>query len=307
MSQNKNLADLRITKASGEKSLYDRMKLIQSMVRSGASIQTAEMVASEVEEELEEGTSTKKIYRKAFRLLRQKSVHVASQYHLKQAVMQLGPSGYPFEQFVGELFKADGYDVRVGQILRGSCVNHEVDVIAYKENYVIVCECKFRNQPGSKTDVKVALYVHSRFNDLRSIIEAENGEFLKLMELGPYNKKNPVSTAYNSDRPVFFQGAIVTNAKFTEDAVQYGECADLLLIGWDHDGENSLLQMIRRSGRLPVTLLKSISGNEIQRVISRGIVVCRDLLEKIDIVDELGIDKTKKRRLTTELEHIVNI
>lgn len=124
---------IQITKASGELDFYDRDKLIQSMVRSGSSTESAEKVASEIEKDLVDGLSTRKIYQKAFKLIRQKSVHVASQYNLKQAIMHLGPSGYPFEKFVGELFKAEGYDVKVGQILRGKCVNHEVDIIAYKK------------------------------------------------------------------------------------------------------------------------------------------------------------------------------
>ena len=302
----KNSHQIRITKASGELDFYDRDKLIQSMVRSGSSSDSAEQVAQEIEKDLVEGLSTRKIYQKAFKLLRQKSVHVASQYNLKQAVMHLGPSGYPFEEFVGELFKSEGYDVKIGQILSGKCVNHEVDVIAYKENYVIVCECKFKNQAGSKTDVKVSMYVHSRFRDLAPIIEAQNGEFLRQMELGPFNKSNQIAPDYNPDRPINFQGCIVTNAKFTLDAIQYGNCADINLIGWDHEGKNSLIEMIRRSKRMPITLLKTISTNEIHRLLDRGITICRELLKNIDIVDEMGIDRSKKQRLIAELEKIIS-
>lgn len=296
---------IQITKASGELDFYDRDKLIQSMVRSGSSTESAEKVASEIEKDLVDGLSTRKIYQKAFKLIRQKSVHVASQYNLKQAIMHLGPSGYPFEKFVGELFKAEGYDVKVGQILRGKCVNHEVDIIAYKKNYVIVCECKFKNQPGSKTDVKVSMYVHSRFKDLAPIIETQNGEFLRQMELGPFNKSNQIAPHYNPAQPINFQGCIVTNAKFTLDAIQYGNCADINLIGWDHEGKNSLIEMIRRSKRMPITLLKSISSSEIHRLLDKGFTVCRELLKNIGIVDELGIDRSKKQRLITEIEKII--
>ena len=300
-----NSPKIRITKASGELDFYDRDKLIQSMVRSGSSPDSAENVAQEIEKDLVEGLSTRKIYQKAFKLLRQKSVHVASQYNLKQAVMHLGPSGYPFESFVGELFKSEGYDVKVGQILSGKCVNHEVDVIAYKENYVIVCECKFKNQAGNKTDVKVSMYVHSRFRDLAPIIEAQNGEFLRQMELGPFNKSKQIAPDYNPDRPINFQGCIVTNAKFTLDAIQYANCADINLIGWDHEGQNSLIEMIRRSKRMPITLLKTISTNEIHRLLDKGITICRELLKNIDIVDGMGIDKSKKQRLIAEIEKII--
>jgi hypothetical protein len=296
--------ELLITKASGEKSPYDRQKLIQSMVKSGASVQVAEGVAAEIERHLTEGTSTKKIYHKAFRLLRQRSVHVASQYNLKHAIMLLGPSGYPFEQFIGELFKADGYEVKVGQMMHGRCVQHEVDVVAYRENYVILCECKFRNQPGSKTDVKVALYVHSRFNDLRNEIEPDPVAFLRSMEFGPFSRLDE-KKSYNPERPISLQGCIVTNAKFTEDAAQYGRCSNLFMIGWDDEGPGSLIAMIRRTKLIPVTVLKSLSHSELARIIDKGIVICRDLHQKIDTLKTLGIDEAKKRRLIIELEHIL--
>jgi hypothetical protein len=296
--------ELYITKASGERSLYDRQKLIRSMVRSGASVQTAEDVATDIERDIEQGMSTRKIYSRAFKLLRQSSVKVATQYNLKHAIMLLGPSGYPFEMFVGELFRAEGYEVKVGQMIKGKCVQHEVDVVAFRENTLVLCECKFRNQPGSKTDVKVALYVHSRFNDLRSEIEPDGQNFLKTMGFGPFGS-NGHASGYHPDRPISMQGCIVTNAKFTEDAVQYGTCSDMCMIGWDHEGPESLLGLIRRTKRVPVTVLKSISHNEISRIIARGIVICRDLHQKIDVVDSLGIEEAKKRRLVTELEYIL--
>lgn len=70
-------------------------------------------------------------------------------------------------------------------------------------------------------------------------------------------------------------------------------------------GADSLLSMIRRTNRVPITVLKTLSQNEISRIIEKGIVICRDLLDKIDIVDHMNIDESKKRRLIIELEHIL--
>lgn len=286
--------EIQIVKASGEKDIYDRKKLMRSLVRSGASESTAAEVASEVERDLREGISTRKIYRKAFRVLRRQSVRASSQYKLKQAVMQLGPSGYPFEHFVAEIFKASGYDVKVSQLMDGQCVKHEVDVVGYKGNRIVLAECKFRNQPGSKTDVKVALYVHSRFNDLKAAIDKSNGLFLQRLGFRPH-----------SDEPLEYEGCIVTNAKFTEDAIQYAKCSGITLIGWDYPSNLNLLELIGRTGLLPITLLESISRNDMNMLTEQGIVVCRELAEKIEIIEKLGIDKSKKRRLIQELEAIL--
>jgi hypothetical protein len=69
---------------------------------------------------------------------------------LKRAIFDLGPSGFPFEHFIGELFAHQGYDVEVGVILDGACVGHEVDVLA------------------TKSTIQVPLYIDSRFRDIRN-------------------------------------------------------------------------------------------------------------------------------------------
>jgi len=300
--------DIQVTKASGELDSYDRMKLLRSLTRAGASESTAEMVAQEIESSLQPGISTRKIYQRAFKLLRTRSVYAASQYKIKQAVMQLGPSGYPFEKYVGELMRTRGYNVKVGQIVDGLCVKHEIDVIGFDGHNVLIGECKFRNQPGSKTDVKVALYVHSRFNDVRLAIEKSNGSFVR--EMGLY--KPGQSTSANGDmvsvQPASHQyaGWIITNTKFTVDAILYGNCVGLNLLGWDYPADHSLLQMIKQSEILPITILQSISKTDIRHILEEGIVICRDLLENIDILQKLGIDTSKKRRLISELKTVLN-
>ena len=44
--------------------------------------------------------------------------------------MELGPSGFPFEKLVGKILEQEGFETRVGVIVQGNCVQHEVDVIA---------------------------------------------------------------------------------------------------------------------------------------------------------------------------------
>jgi hypothetical protein len=303
-----NEIDIKVTKASGELDSYDRMKLLRSLTRAGASESTAESVAEEIESQLSHGISTRKIYQRAFKLLRTKSVYAASQYKIKQAVMQLGPSGYPFEKFVGEVMQTQGYNVKVGQIVNGHCVKHEIDVLGFDGHNIMIAECKFRNQPGSKTDVKVALYVNSRFNDLKQAIENSNGSFVR--DMGLYKPNQFKVSQSNSDQNAIesynYSGWIITNTKFTEDAITYGNCAGLTLLGWDYPAENSLLQMIKQSAILPITVLQSISKANIRHLLDEGIVICRDLQENIAILQKLGIDTSKKRRLISELQTILN-
>jgi hypothetical protein len=83
--------------------------------------------------------------------------------------MELGPSGFPFEKYVAEILKYQGYRVEVGVIVEGFCVKHEVDIIAEKEAKHFMIECKFHNQPGTFCDVKIPLYINSRFLDIEKM------------------------------------------------------------------------------------------------------------------------------------------
>ena len=122
-----------------------------------------------MERELVDGITTKEIYHKAFELLHKEEKPIALKYSLKRAIMELGPSGFPFEKFVAEIFKFKGYTAETGKLVKGFCVEHEVDVVAWNKDKLIMCEAKFHNDPGMKSDLKVALYVKARFDDLRKM------------------------------------------------------------------------------------------------------------------------------------------
>jgi len=253
-----------ITKRNGEKVPFNVQKLIDSLDRSGASEEEIEKIINEVGNHLVDGMSTRKIYQMAYAILRKKSHRTAGKYRLKKAIFELGPTGYPFERFVGELLKHQGYKVEVGKIVQGHCVQHEVDVVAEKDDRKYMIECKFHSDLSRKCDVKVSLYIHSRFLD--------------------------VERAWKKDEPgqqLFHQGWIVTNTRFTQDAAQFGKCAGLHLISWDYPTGGSLKDRIDLSGLHPVTALQTINKREKQDLLQRDVVLCRyitpEILHKINV------------------------
>jgi len=157
-----------IIKANGDTVRYDRKRVMTSLLRSGASQEVANSVTDKVSAQIKSGeTTTHDIYSAAYGFLKtMKQKPVAARYSLKKAIMALGPTGYPFEQLIGEVLKRKGYKTQVGVVVEGHCVPHEVDVVAIKENCHAFIEAKFHNQPGIHTDVKVPLYIHSRFLDI---------------------------------------------------------------------------------------------------------------------------------------------
>ena len=60
-----NNSTIKVTKASGIRVPFNKNKLKQSLLRSGASSQQAEDIANEIVNRLVDNMSTKEIYRKA--------------------------------------------------------------------------------------------------------------------------------------------------------------------------------------------------------------------------------------------------
>ncbi len=167
----KSLMAIPVTKASGRMEEFDIGKLIDSLMRSGAPEDIARDIADKVSVQVTHSMNTRHIFRMAKKLLRQYSHATGMRYSLKKAIYALGPTGYPFEKYVARILKSYGYGVEVNRIIKGYCVTHEVDVLASKDDRRCVIECKYHANGEKPADVKIALYVHSRFNDIRRAFE----------------------------------------------------------------------------------------------------------------------------------------
>jgi len=248
-----NSVQIKVKKASGIVEGLDIGKLRSSLLRSGASEDEASQVIDEVLAKVEPYTSTKKIYKLARRFLRQRSRALGMRYSLKNALFRLGPSGYPFEKYFAELMRYHGYDVKVGVILEGKCVKHEVDVLAVNSDSLSIVECKYHNVPGRATDVKVAMYVMSRINDLQPVLAAEYGD-----------------KAY--------AGHLVTNTRCTSDAIKYAECSGLRIKSWKYPKNDSLEKMIEDRKLYPVTIISGIKTGLVETLVSHDIILLKDLV-----------------------------
>ena len=274
----KNLSDIEIIKHSGQKAKFSIEKLKASLRKSDADEALVSEIANNVRDELYQGISTKEIYNRAFSLLKKKKKGYASKYKLKKAIYELGPTGFPFEKFVGAILFYSGYEVKTGQILQGKCVTHEVDVVAHKNGQCLVAECKFHSDEGRNCDVKVPLYIHSRYRDI----------------LNYYGDRN------NGEIPN--EGWVVTNTRFTEDAIKYGNCVGLHLLSWDLPKDNGIKDHIDRLGLYPVTVSTLLTQREKQFLLSRDVVLCKQLIDDHFYLDHLGISEKRKERILGEIE-----
>ncbi len=272
---------VKIKKATGEIEDFDERKLLKSLMRAGAEKEHAREVVKEIVRQITPHMSTRKIYRLAHRYLKKYNRASVLRYSLKEALLKLGPSGYPFEKYVGELLKSNGYDVQVGLILQGKCVSHEIDVFAENKKEILLVECKYRNSAERSHDVKTALYVHARHQDLRSEMQ----------------KKYPAR---------LISGWLVTNTRFTDDAIQYAECSGMTIVSWGHPDKNSLENMIEESKLYPVTVLSGLNSRQVHTLIEQNIFLMKDLAKKdtASIRKLLSITEKKASQLKHQAEEL---
>jgi len=272
---------IEIIKASGEKAKFSLDKLRTSLKRTGADELIIKQILNVVRDELYQGISTKEIYNRAFALLKKKKSYLASKYKLKKAIYELGPTGFPFERFVGAVLKYSGYDTTIGKVVQGQCIAHEIDVIAHKKDETTIIECKYHSEQGLNCNVKVPLYINSRYEDVKKHWNA--------------NSKNGT---------ILTEGWVVTNTRFTTDAIQYGNCVGLYLLSWDYPKENGLKDRIDRLGLYPITVSTLLTNREKQFLLSRDIVLCRDLIDDSFFLDHLGISEIRKEKILNEISFL---
>lgn len=263
-----------VIKKSGEHDVFSSEKVRQSLQRAGASPEVITSIIESLESELYDGITTHEIYNRAFQLLKQNNPFTASRYKLKKAIYELGPTGFPFEKFIAAILSNSGYKVQVGEILQGKCVTHEIDVIAKRDGTTLLMECKFHGTEGKKTDVKIPLYIDSRFRDIK-------------------NHKNDF---------YFDEGWVVTNTAFTEDAVQYAKCSGLKLLSWNLPKGEALKDRIDHTGLYPITVSNLLTQREKQFLLSRDVVLCRQLINDQFFLDHLGVSEKRKKRILNEME-----
>ena len=269
-----------ITKADGSTEFFKVEKLRRSLRRAGANPREINKIIVDVNEILYDDIKTQEIYRHAFTLLRNSKPPAAARYSLRRALFNLGPTGFPFEKFLARLWQANGYTTKTGITLQGKCADHEIDLAAYTEDHSFVGEAKFHARPGIKSDLQVAMYSYARFLDL--------------------GKKK----ICREDVCGINEFWLITNTKFTSTAQNYGSCVGLKMLSWDYPKNDNLHDRIQRSGVYPITVLQNLSSSQAETLIARDVILCRDIIERPDVLRPLHLSKIKQATLLEEAREI---
>jgi hypothetical protein len=243
-----------VTKFDGTQQPFDKNKIVKTCLRMGATPEVAQIIADRVEQKIYNGVSTKKILQMTFRLLRKYKPAVKNQIDLRRALSMLR-SAPDFEQFVQHLLREHGYAVTSNQIVRGRCVEHEVDAIATKSGKTCIVEVKHHYHYHTRTNLDVSRISRAVFEDVT-----------EGYELG----LNHLKIDY---------AMIVCNTKLTEHARRYADCRGISHIGWSSPKRNDLQTMIEEKKAYPITFLKGLNAASRQKLTSNGIVMLKQLTE----------------------------
>lgn len=262
---------MNVIKANQQKEPFSEEKVMQSIQRARIPQSLQAETLAHVKSKIYDGISTNEIYQHILESL-DASPHpyVKARYSLKESIMMLGPTGYPFEDFVAKVLESDGYKTKVRQILTGKCITHEVDVIAEKDGKTAMIEVKFHNSPGVRSEVQVALYSHARFEDVKV--------------------RNHLDEAW-----------IVTNTKTTVDANLYAQCSGMKVMSWDYPQGTSLRDLVEKSLLYPVTMLTSLSQSNKLSLLTNHIVLCKQILEDPSVLNELPLSKEDREKTIAEV------
>lgn len=274
---------MKVEKYSGDIVNFEEAKLRRSLLKSGANETQVEHVLTQIASQLYDGISTKKIYTLAFELLKSESNAKAARYNLRAALELLGPAGFYFEKYVSFLFRDEGYRTKINLNLQGKCVSHEVDLVVQKDNEIKMIECKFHANRDIISDVKIPMYILSRFNDLKSV-------------------KHPIFS--EKDEITFC--LIVTNNRFSDDAVQFATCSGIELLSWDFPKANSLRNKIDTAHLYPITCLTTLTLEEKQKLLEQEIIIVRQLNENSDSLSFVGINKERIKNIQMEVSELCN-
>jgi hypothetical protein len=241
-----------IIKSDGKKELYDEEKIKSSIIKAGSSPDIAAEAVRIINKKVKDNMGTDELYDKVLNRLRVLEPRVALKYSLKKAIMDMGPEGFAFEKYIAKILREYGYSAEVGQFISGYCVEHEVDVVAKREGKICLVECKYHNSPGIKSDVKTALYIHSRFLD----IEKARGE---------------------KDSNDHLEVWLVTNTKCTSDAIKYANCVGLKILAWHYPEVENLQYFIETKKLYPISILSTINKKQKEILLDSGIILIKEL------------------------------
>src|SRR3972149_2392994 len=118
-------AQITVINRDGSEAVFDDNRIIHTMERVGVPRELYDRVLAHIKEKVQADNtiSTDEIFYHIREFLIDKDKKSALRLNLRQAIFELGPTGFPFEKYLGEIFESQRYKVEVDLIMEGECVS----------------------------------------------------------------------------------------------------------------------------------------------------------------------------------------
>ena len=247
--------DVFVIKANGSRQLFDKEKVVKTCLRMGANRQVAIEVAAKIEERLYDGITTARILQMIFRFLPKYKPATRHLIDLRKG-LSLMRSKPEFEVFVQLLLAHNGFEVSPNRLIKGRCVEHEVDAIARKGGIAYFVEAKHHTNYHTPTGLDESRIARAVLEDVVEGVSL-GGNGLKI------------------DRAM-----IVTNTRYSEHAARYGECRGILQVGWSSPIDLDLRGMIEEKKLYPLTCLRGLRREAQEKLGNVGVVLMKQVIEE---------------------------
>lgn len=263
-----------VVKYDGSKQLFNKQKVMKTCLRNGANRTTAQEIADKIEKRSYNNIRTEKILQMVFNLLQTYKPTIRHLVDLRKGLSLMRPRP-DFEIFIQKLLGEHDYEVTSNQIIRGKCVEHEVDGIVRKDGITYLLEVKHHYNYHTPTGLDESRIARATLEDVKEGFE------LKLNTL-------------NANKSM-----IVCNTKYSGHAKQYGQCRNILQIGWSAPPHQGLQDLIEKKHLHPVTCLKGLTKEIKDKLISAEIVLMKQLatMKHEELSRKTGLSKRSSRLL----------
>ncbi len=187
-----------------------------------------------------------------------------------------------YQKYIARFFSSENSQTLTNFILQGKCVSHEIDVLLKKDNAIAMVECKFHLGKDANSDVKVPMYILSRFNDLK-----ENRHTI-------YTRNDSISQCW-----------IVTNNRFTADAIAFAKCSKLNLLSWNYPENNNLKTKNDSNYMYPVTCLTTLSLAEKDKLLVLDVILVKEVINNSDCLEKIGLSPNRIKNVLKEASELV--
>ena len=267
-----------VVKRNKEEEEFNEEKFCKNLINLGIDEDKVNKICKNIYDKIPQRVSSHELFKITLNELKKEHIGLALKYNLKDAIYKLGPTGFPFEKYVGKILANYGYETFTNMWIDGICLEYEIDVLAIKENEKFIIECKYHQDYGVKSDLKTVLYVFGRWIDIKE----------KNSDLKPW---------------------LITNTKITYEGIQFAECKNLKITAWKYPKDESLEKLIENKFLYPTTILIGISKDIIKNLVINNFVLIQDFLwfPLEDISKKTGISLNILEKIKKQIEALIEI